>query len=81
LTVSELANALREVGVTLERAQATTAGAVPLLTEAKAALTAASKTPNGYEPVELDQAMAELDTARDLMAQARQSILDYLMRL
>jgi len=81
LTISELANALREVTVTLEGAQAATSSAVPLLTEARAALTAVSRDPNGYQPVELDLAMAQLSTARDLIAQARQSILDYLMRL
>lgn len=81
MTISELANALREVGVTLERAQVTTSSAVPLLAESKATLTAVSRDPNGYQPVELDLAMAQLSTARELIAQARQSILDYLMRL
>lgn len=81
MTISELANALREVTLTLERAQATTSSAVPLLTEARATLSAVSVDPNGYQPVELDVAMAQLGTARDLIAQARQSILDYLMRL
>jgi hypothetical protein len=81
LSIAELAGALREVNVTLEQAQVTTSSAVPLLTEARATLTAASRDPNGYQPVELDLAMAQLSTARDLIAQARQSILDYLMRL
>lgn len=81
MSISELAGALREVNVTLEQAQAATAGAIPLLTESRATLTAVSRGPNGYQPVELDLAMAQLSTARDLIAQARQSILDYLMRL
>jgi hypothetical protein len=81
LSIAELAGALREVGVTLEQAQTTTSSAVPLLTEARSTLSAVSRDPNGYQPVELDLAMAQLSTARDLIAQARQSILDYLMRL
>jgi hypothetical protein len=81
LTISELANALREVNVTLDRSQATTSSAVQSLAEARTTLTAVSRDPNGYQPVELDLAMAQLNTARDLIAQARQSILDYLMRL
>ena len=81
MTISELANALREVNVTLDRSQATTSSAVQSLAEARTTLTAVSRDPNGYQPVELDLAMAQLNTARDLIAQARQSILDYLMRL
>ena len=81
MTISELANALREVNVTLDRAQATTSSSVQSLAEARTTLTAVSRAPNGYQPVELDLAMAQLNTARELIAQARQSILDYLMRL
>ncbi|MET0237590.1 MAG: hypothetical protein ABW224_23295 [Kibdelosporangium sp.] len=81
MTIPELAGALRAVNLALEQAEATTSSAVPLLTEARATLTAATRDPNGYQPVELDLAMAQLSTARDLIAQARQSILDYLMRL
>jgi hypothetical protein len=81
LTIAELAGALREVTVTLEQAQVTTSRAVPLLAESRATLTAVSRDPNGYQPVELDLAMAQLSMARDQIAQARQSILDYLMRL
>ena len=81
MSIAELAGALREVNVTLEQAQVTTSSAIPLLTESRATLSAVTMDPNGYQPVELDLAMAQLSTARDLIAQARQSILDYLMRL
>jgi hypothetical protein len=81
LTISELAGALREVNVTLEQSRAMTSSVVPLLAEAKAALLVVRQEPNGYNPVELDLAMAQLGTAADMIARARQSILDYLMRL
>jgi hypothetical protein len=81
LTISELAGALREVNVTLEQSRAMTSSVVPLLAEAKAALLVVRQEPNGYNPVELDLAMAQLGTAADLIAMARQSISDYLMRL
>jgi hypothetical protein len=81
LTISELAGALREVNVTLEQARAMTANVVPLLAESRATLLVVRQEPNGYTPVELDLAMAQLDTAGELIARARQSIMDYLMRL
>jgi hypothetical protein len=81
LTISELAGALREVNVTLEQARAMTSTAVPLLAESRAALLVVGRDPNGYHPVELDLAMSQLGTAGDLIARARQSIMDYLMRL
>ncbi|ALG11116.1 hypothetical protein [Kibdelosporangium phytohabitans] len=81
MTISELAGALREVNLTLERARATTRSAVPLLAESRATLVAVRRDPNGYDPVELDHAMAQLSTAGELIAAARQSILDYLLRL
>jgi hypothetical protein len=81
LTISELAGALREVNVTLEQSRALTSSVVPLLAEAKAALMVVRQEPNGYHPVELDLAIAELGTAGEQIARARQSILDYLMRL
>ncbi|CAM3718604.1 hypothetical protein KIPE111705_21655 [Kibdelosporangium persicum] len=81
MTISELAGALREVTLTLERARSTATNAVPLLAESRATLTAASKDTNGYEPVELDFAMAQLTTAGELISLARQALLDYLLRL
>lgn len=81
MTISELADSLRAVNDSLERARAITAGVVPQLAEAKAALLVVRQQPNGYTPVELDHAMAELGTAGDLIARARQSVMDYLMRL
>jgi hypothetical protein len=81
LTISELADSLRAVNDSLERARAITAGVVPQLAEARAALLVVRQQPNGYTPVELDHAMAELGTAGDLIARARQSVMDYLMRL
>jgi hypothetical protein len=81
LTISELAAALRAVTDTLEQARAITATVVPQLAESKTALLVVRQEPNGYTPVELDIAMAELGTAGDLIARARQSIMDYLMRL
>jgi hypothetical protein len=81
LTISELSGALREVNLTLEQTRMITANAVRLLTEARATLTAALKDTDGYQPIELDLAMSQLGTAGDQIAGARQSILDYLMRL
>ncbi|MCE7011419.1 hypothetical protein LWC34_52710 [Kibdelosporangium philippinense] len=81
MSITELAGALRDVNLTLERARATTASAAPLLAESRATLLAVSRDPNGYEPVELDLAMAQLSTAGELIALARQSLLDYLLRL
>ncbi len=81
MTISELAGALREVNVTLEQSRALTSSVVPLLAEAKAALMVVRQEPGGYQPVELDLAIAELGTAGEQIARARQSILDYLMRL
>jgi hypothetical protein len=81
LTISELAGALRAVNDALEQARAMTANAVPLLAESRAALLVVRQEPNGYNPVELEQAMTQLGTAGDLIARARQSITDYLMRL
>nr|WP_042185199.1 hypothetical protein [Kibdelosporangium sp. MJ126-NF4]CEL16608.1 hypothetical protein [Kibdelosporangium sp. MJ126-NF4]CTQ89041.1 hypothetical protein [Kibdelosporangium sp. MJ126-NF4] len=81
MTISELAGALREVSLTLEQARATTRSAVPLLAESRSTLVAVRRDPNGYDPVELDHAMAELSVAADLITRARQSILDYLLRL
>jgi hypothetical protein len=81
LTISELAAALRAVTDTLEQARAMTASAVPLLAESRSTLLVVRREPNGYNPVELELAMAELGTAGDMIARARQSIMDYLMRL
>jgi hypothetical protein len=81
LTISELAGALRDVNLALERARATTAKAVPLLAESRATLAALSRDTKEYVPVELDHAMAQLATAGEMIALARQSLLDYLLRL
>jgi hypothetical protein len=81
LTISELAGALRAVNDALEQARAVTASAVPLLAESRTAMMVVRQEPDGYNPVELDHAMAQLSTAGDLIARARQSIMDYVMRL
>ena len=81
MTISELAGALREVNHALEQAHATARSAAPLLAESRATLVAVRRDPNGYDPVELDHAMAQLSTAGELITQARQMILDYLLRL
>ena len=81
MTISELAAQLRAVTDSLEQARAMTTAVVPQLAEAKSALLVARQDPTGFRPVELDVAMAELGTAGDLIARARQSVMDYLMRL
>lgn len=81
MTISELSGALREVNLALEQTRMVTANALRLLTEARATLTAALRDTDGYQPGELDQAMSQLSTAGEQIAGARQSILDYLMRL
>lgn len=81
MTISELGGALREVNLSLEQTRMVTMNAVRLLTEARATLMAALRDTDGYQPVELDHAMSQLGTAGDQIAGARQSILDYLMRL
>ncbi|WP_156756790.1 hypothetical protein [Actinokineospora pegani] len=81
MTISGLAETLRAVSAALESAQGTLAGPAATSIEQAGATLASVRRDDGFHPVELDQAAAELARAVELVARARQAVDDYRMRL
>lgn len=78
---SELNDVLHEVVDRLDRTSAHLGTAVPMLEQARIALTKSKQDGDGWHPVELDRAIGEARRAVELVAKATLAVRDYATRL